>query len=257
MDDQRVTIETPEHVTLSYEVAGPSSRMVAAFLDHLIIALTIAAVVLLAVSLQVTIAQSMSVAIAIIVGGPLLLVVVYFTIFEVSWSGQTPGKRAAGLRVMRDDGTPVSLLDVLIRNTVRIVDFLPYLYFVGGTVSFFQRHGKRLGDLAAGTVVVKLRETSLTEVGDRPDRAEGAAEALGSVARSAARSLTAAELSSIRRFLDRRSEFDRDVRSRLAREMLSAVADKLPAEAIATGEQNPEAVLEAVARARDEAAERF
>jgi uncharacterized RDD family membrane protein YckC len=255
LDDDRVAVETPEHVTLSYEVAGAGSRMIASLLDHLIIVLIILAMALVAVSLQFTAAGTA--ALAIIIGGPLLLLALYFTIFEAWWSGQTPGKRAAGLRVMRDDGTPVSVIDVIIRNTVRLVDFLPYLYFVGGVVSFFQKHGKRVGDLAAGTVVVKLRESSLPEAARPSVAIGGGPDDLTRLVRSAALSISPAELSSIRRFLDRRFELTGDVRARLGREMLATVRDKLPAEAATIGEQRPETVLEALVRACAQRGERF
>lgn len=255
MDDQQVTIETPEHVTLSYEVAGPSSRMVAALLDHLIIALAVLALLLIALSLGFTAAGAT--AIGIIAGGPLLFLVVYFTTFELLWNGQTPGKRTAGLRVMRDDGTPASALDVIIRNTVRLVDFLPYLYFVGGAVSFFQKHSKRLGDLAAGTVVVKLRESALPDVHGPSPAAADHPDELAPLVRSTAFRITPAELAGIRRFLDRRFELAPDVRVRLARDMARAIEDKLSPEAIALGEERPEAFLEAIARACAEMGERF
>jgi uncharacterized RDD family membrane protein YckC len=229
--------------------------MVAALLDHLIIALIMSAIALLGLSLGSTTVGAT--AISIIIGGPLLLLALYFTIFEIWWNGQTPGKRAAGLRVMRDDGTPASALDLVIRNTVRLVDFLPYLYFVGGIVSFFQQHGKRLGDLAAGTVVVKLRESALPDAAQPAPEVSEPAEGVAPSARAAVLSLTPDELASIRRFLDRRFELAPELRSRIASEVFSAVASRLPPEARAIGEEKPEALLAAIAQAHAQMGERF
>ena len=78
----------------------------------------------------------------------------YPVLFEVYWRGQTPGKRACGLAVLHDDGRPVSWGASFVRNTVRFVDFLPFLYAAGFVSSLLDRDGKRLGDLAAGTLVV-------------------------------------------------------------------------------------------------------
>ena len=74
--------------------------------------------------------------------------------FEASWNGQTPGKRAMGIAVLNDDGTPLRWPAALTRNLLRAVDFLPLLYGVGLVAMLANRDFKRLGDLAAGTVVV-------------------------------------------------------------------------------------------------------
>jgi uncharacterized RDD family membrane protein YckC len=78
--------------------------------------------------------------------------------FEAAWRGQTPGKRALGLAVLNDDGTPLRWPGALTRNLLRAVDFLPFLYGFGLAAMLMNRDFKRLGDLAAGTVVVYLPE---------------------------------------------------------------------------------------------------
>lgn len=78
----------------------------------------------------------------------------YHVLFEVFWNGQTPGKLVFGLRVVNDNGTRVGWAASLLRNLVRLVDMLPFLYGVGMAVSLNQPHGRRLGDLLASTVVV-------------------------------------------------------------------------------------------------------
>jgi hypothetical protein len=86
----------------------------------------------------------------------------YPVVLEVWWNGATPGKRAFGLCVLNDDGTPVTFGASLSRNLLRAVDFLPFLYAFGLVTMLINRDFKRLGDLAAGTVVVYR---------DRPRRA--------------------------------------------------------------------------------------
>jgi uncharacterized RDD family membrane protein YckC len=81
----------------------------------------------------------------------------YYVFFEMLWNGQSPGKRWVGLRVIRTDGTPVTLSEVLIRNLVRIVDFLPAMYGAGIVTMFIDKQSRRLGDLAAGTLVIHDR----------------------------------------------------------------------------------------------------
>jgi uncharacterized RDD family membrane protein YckC len=82
----------------------------------------------------------------------------YYIYFETSWNGQTPGKRWAGIRVIRQDGLPINLSEVIIRNLIRIVDFLPLLYGLGIVAMFADSQSRRLGDLAAGTLVVREPE---------------------------------------------------------------------------------------------------
>src|SRR5215510_11634669 len=81
----------------------------------------------------------------------------YYIFFEMLWNGQTPGKRWVGLRVIRTDGTPITLSESFIRNLTRLVDFLPAAYGIGIISMFLDKQSRRLGDLAAGTLVVHDR----------------------------------------------------------------------------------------------------
>jgi uncharacterized RDD family membrane protein YckC len=81
--------------------------------------------------------------------------------FEAAWRGQTPGKRAMGLAVLNDDGTPVRWPGALTRNLLRAVDFLPFLYGIGLLAMLSNRDFKRLGDLAAATVVVYQAQSAV------------------------------------------------------------------------------------------------
>jgi uncharacterized RDD family membrane protein YckC len=88
----------------------------------------------------------------------------YYVLFEILWRGSTPGKRAARLRVLRRDGHPIGAGEAVIRNLVRLVDFLPIMYGVGLISMFIDKDARRLGDFAAGTIVVK--ETDQTTLRD-------------------------------------------------------------------------------------------
>jgi uncharacterized RDD family membrane protein YckC len=149
-------IETPENVSFAYPVAGLGSRFMAAIVDTLLIALLQILVDLL---LGLTILQNMEsalaswlVAIYSLIGFAFLWG--YYIFFELLWNGQSPGKRWVGLRVIRTDGMPISAAESLIRNLVRTVDFLPVGYGIGVVTMFINGQSRRLGDLAAGTLVV-------------------------------------------------------------------------------------------------------
>ncbi len=153
----------------------------------------------------------------------------YYVAFELLWDGQTPGKRAIGLRVLRDSGHPLGFLDSLIRNLLRLVDFLPLYYGIGVLTMLIDARWRRLGDLAAGTIVVKersdLRATDLL-AGDyaAPDDAAGPA-VLG------AERLTDREYALLREYLLRRAGLGDGPRAALAGELVAMVAARLKLEA--------------------------
>src|SRR5579862_4076140 len=78
----------------------------------------------------------------------------YYAIFEALWKGQTPGKRWAGIRVIKDSGRPINAFEAIARNLVRAVDFLPLFYGVGVITMLLNAKNRRLGDYVAGTLVV-------------------------------------------------------------------------------------------------------
>ncbi len=84
----------------------------------------------------------------------------YPVLFEVYWRGQTPGKRTLGISVINDDLTPVTLGTSMVRNLLRTVDFLPLFYLAGLITMLCNRRFQRLGDLAAGTLVISVRESA-------------------------------------------------------------------------------------------------
>ncbi|HZU13090.1 MAG TPA: RDD family protein [Chloroflexota bacterium] len=155
--DEMYRINAPEAVTIGYRVAGIGSRFVAAFIDALII--LAGQVVILIGTVAVVRAAHAAVDAAMIMAATLSfsLTFGYYIAFETLWRGRTPGKRVMGLRVLRTSGYPISFVEAVIRNLVRIADFLPTMYGIGVLVMFISSESRRLGDYAAGTVVVKDR----------------------------------------------------------------------------------------------------
>ncbi len=153
MLDTTRRVATPEGIELTLRLAGPVPRALAWSVDLAIRVAIVLVVMLLASQL-----------------GRACWGVVLLTAFVVEWllpawfeaqmGGQTPGKRLFGLAVLNDDGTPLRWPGALTRNLLRAVDFLPFLYAFGLVTMLLNRDFKRLGDLAAGTVVVYLSSSS-------------------------------------------------------------------------------------------------
>jgi len=174
--DEHLTISTPEQVAFHYEMAGIGTRFVASLLDHLILfaalLLVYCAMVMLIPTFGVGSIMSgddsgmtgIYLVIAVLVLIEFIIFWGYFVLFELVWNGQTPGKRAGKLRVIRRDGQPVRAGEVMVRNLVRIIDFLPAFYGIGLITMFIDKDARRLGDMAAGTIVV--REGDLTRLRD-------------------------------------------------------------------------------------------
>jgi len=154
LPDTDLVVSTPERVSFDYQVAGLGTRGVAQILDLLLVSGLLVAVSFVAGG-AAAYTQSTTVFTLILAFGAFIIVFGYFWISEALFSGQTLGKRAFRLRAVGDRGEPLTWMQAGIRNVVRIVDFLPYGYGVGVVVLFANGRGKRLGDLAAGTVVVK------------------------------------------------------------------------------------------------------
>jgi uncharacterized RDD family membrane protein YckC len=158
--DETLDIQTPENVAFGYQVAGIGSRFLAALIDTLIIILLqiVVLVVLLLVlrAFNVTLLDGGVASWVYAIFGLIAFVFYwgYYIFFEMLWNGQTPGKRRVGLRVLRANGTPIALSESLIRNLARIVDILPAAYGIGIVTMFLDRQSRRLGDIAAGTLVV-------------------------------------------------------------------------------------------------------
>ena len=159
--DDTLQIDTPENVTFDYDVSGIGSRFLAALVDTLLMLLlqviVFGTLYLIGVQMGDFISGAPAWLIAILSLVAFIFFWGYYIFFELLWNGQTPGKRWVGLRVIRLDGMPVTAAEVVIRNLVRLIDFLPTAYGVGVITMFVNEKSRRLGDLAAGTVVVHDR----------------------------------------------------------------------------------------------------
>jgi uncharacterized RDD family membrane protein YckC len=168
--DELLSIDTPENVVFDYEIVGIGSRFIAALVDSLLLALILLLVnvtAILVLSNLFDLARGW--VLGIFTAFSFLSLWGYYILFELLWNGQSPGKRWAGLRVIRRDGTPITLVESLIRNLVRFVDFLPVAYGAGIVTMFIHPQSCRLGDLAAGTLVVRDGGAlALADLSERP-----------------------------------------------------------------------------------------
>src|SRR6266853_321302 len=162
---RRLAIETPEHVVLEIELAGPGSRIAAALCDA---AIVVAILLFLfmgssALSASAGAQGRWGTLVAVLVALVVFLVVWgYFLLFEALNDGRTPGKRLMGIRVVMDTGHRLTFTAAAVRNLVRVADAQPlFTYLLGfGLVLFHSQH-KRLGDIVAGTIVVRDRPGDL------------------------------------------------------------------------------------------------
>jgi len=168
--EETLIIETPERVPLHFALASIGNRFLAVAIDHFIQYLAIVLISLAVLSFagmtgslfggeffqempKWTIAILIIVVFALFAG--------YFVFFEWLWNGQTPGKRLMKLRVIREDGRPITLWEALARNLLRIFDAVPGfvlpIYSIGLITIFMNSRDQRIGDMFAGTVVVRER----------------------------------------------------------------------------------------------------
>jgi uncharacterized RDD family membrane protein YckC len=140
-------VPTPEGIELTLRLAGPVPRAFAWVIDFVIRAAALWA-------LLIAVQPFAKLGMAVFLLAYFFLEWLFPAWCEVRLRGATPGKKALGLMVLHDDGTPVTWPAALTRNLLRFVDFLPAFYGVGLIATVLNRDFKRLGDLAAGTVVV-------------------------------------------------------------------------------------------------------
>jgi uncharacterized RDD family membrane protein YckC len=160
VDDQssKLSIDTPENILLDAEIAGFGSRCMAALMDYSILIVLVIIVSYLFGRAVPTERQNETAVITLLIFIQFLLITFYHLFFELAWNGQTPGKRRIGLRVIQSNGLPLTVSGAIIRNLVRLFDFMPILYGFGLIVLFATRNTQRLGDLAAKTVVIRERK---------------------------------------------------------------------------------------------------
>jgi uncharacterized RDD family membrane protein YckC len=239
----QLNIDTPELVAIEMPVAGIGSRFIAILIDSLIL---VAAVVVLGIGaalilpgLRILGGISANWAMGIILVLLFLLQWGYFALFEGFGNGKTPGKRAARIRVMHRSGRAASIVEALGRNLVRVIDYLPGMYAVGVVAMFLSRDHQRLGDMVAGTLVVRDREVESPHWGEMGSRtitgpmfaASAGAPAVAPhlrVALSAAgvARLSAADLQVLEGFFARRLDMDLRTRGDLAGRIAAALSAK-------------------------------
>jgi uncharacterized RDD family membrane protein YckC len=235
--EDRMTIETPEGVSVTVPLAGVGSRFIAAAIDFTIqIAL---AILFLGVGVGGGAGGGLF-AIAVF-----LVFFVYDVAFEVLSGGRTPGKRWTGLRVVRTGGEPVGLVTSTIRNLLRLVDFLPSVYLVGIASILFTKRNQRLGDLAAGTVVARAPRK-----GARPgERAATPAALPTTLVPWDVSAVTPSDIATVRSFLERRHSLDWGARAELARTMAERLRPRVGGVS-ESARLDDEAFLEQLARVK-------
>jgi uncharacterized RDD family membrane protein YckC len=160
----QLRIDTPEQIALELPLAGIGSRFLALAIDTLIqsVFYLITAIIFI---FTLPLGSSVFMFLPKLVGPALAVFILfaiywgYFAFFESIWSGQTPGKRYAGIRVIKESGRPINAFDAIGRNLMRAVDGLPGIYGVGLVCMMCNQQSRRLGDFVAGTVVVHEKPT--------------------------------------------------------------------------------------------------
>lgn len=263
---REIKILTPENVELDFELAGLGSRFLALLLDSLLQTLITVVLFLIVWAIMYSagglgIGESLAGmspwAIAALILFLFALWSGYFLYFEAAKGGQTPGKKAVGIKVIRDTGHPLDFRAAALRNLMRAVDGLPGMYGIGALSAFISPQYRRLGDCVGGTLVVKVRSEQWTAPSTaRPVDVEpgvqsptdASADSVARLSDDAAANLhtvTRDDYRAIRHFLDRRRELQAEVANSLAWKIAEPLAAKLGVDYVRT--INPVEFLEGVA----------
>ncbi len=156
LDDQ-LRIDTPEGVSLTLNLAGLGSRIAAGLLDGLIQFVVLIIITLFATAVLAQGSLASAAGIGLASAAISIVLIGYYILFEVLNNGKTVGKLAAGIQVVRDDGSPITFAASMIRNLIRIVDWLPAAGAAGIIAIMSSSKQQRLGDMAAGTLVIRYR----------------------------------------------------------------------------------------------------
>lgn len=221
MPSDKLTIDTPEQVHLEFVLADIGSRFMAVFADTL---LQVAAGLILLIGSGMAAGGIGRFGVWIVAGmifAEFCIFWGYYAVFESLWNGQTPGKRWAGIRVIKETGRPINAFEAIARNLVRVIDLVPGIYAVGIVTMLLNSRNRRLGDFVAGTLVVhdkKSREGDLffNTPQQTPEFTVYQAGHLG-----------APEIELIETFLARRLDIPPDVRRQNAIRIADMIAAKL------------------------------
>ncbi|MCB0866443.1 MAG: RDD family protein [Solirubrobacterales bacterium] len=243
----RATIGTPEAVELEFVLAGVGSRGIAAAIDFGIQFSLLFGIFIVASPLAALGGDALTIIVFSL--ATFFMLYVFDVLFEAFRGGQTPGMQVIGLRVIRDGGEPVDLRSAAIRNIVLLVDGPLTLWGAGITSIVLSKENKRLGDMAAGTLVIRERfpaepppppppRPGLPPPPPPPDLSAG--WDVGAV--------TAADMTVVRRFMIRRFDLKPEPRARVAGEIASRLHGKVAGPVTPMGD---EAFLEQLVRAYD------
>jgi uncharacterized RDD family membrane protein YckC len=227
-----IYLQTPESVELEFNLAGIGNRAWALLIDYSILGLSLFGFWVGWISLAIRFLEPLRIYFSDDKIGIWLLAIAtlisyftytgYFVIFETLWYGQTPGKRIAKIRVIRDDGTPLTIFQATLRSLLRPVDDL---MFLGAFLIFFINREKRLGDLAAGTIVIEVASTSLTNKISISQQAQLESENL--LYRVNLSQLTPDNFSSIKEYLQHRKLMQIPAKRQLTRKLAHQLLDIL------------------------------
>lgn len=156
INKELITIQSSELFFLENELADLGSRAFAYLLDLIFRALGMIAFGIVGSWIGALYGNRIIIIIPII----FIWFIGYPVFFEIVYNGKTPGKKIVGLRVLKSDGSRLSILDSIIRNIMRIVDSLPMGYFIGMLVILFEKHKRRVGDILANTIVIYDRSAN-------------------------------------------------------------------------------------------------
>lgn len=237
-NEETLIIETPERVPLHFALASTGNRFLACAVDHLLQLLLI-----LFVALALQWSGAMGVfrekasdapkwALALLILAIFVVWSGYFALFEWAWSGQTPGKALLKLRVIREDGRPVTFWEATARNLLRIFDMMPAPFYSVGLLSvFLSSRDQRVGDFVAGTVVVREREDeapSFEQVFSAPTSDVAMRRAFPPVLFTGhINALTEGEIEVVEAFLRRRWDLTDGVRQWMAWRVATPILHKL------------------------------
>ena len=237
-NDEILVIETPERVPLHFALASIGNRFLACAFDHFLQILAMIAVVTLLAwlgnvsALDERLREAPKWVIALIIFAVFLIWSGYFALFEWAWRGQTPGKRWLRLRVIREDGRPLTFYEAAARNVLRIFDMMPFPFYTIGLVSVFaSSRDQRVGDMVAGTVVVREREAqapSFEQVFSAPTSDVALLRSFKPVPfRADVSALTEDEIEVVEAFLRRRLDLKENVREWMAWRVATPILNKI------------------------------
>jgi uncharacterized RDD family membrane protein YckC len=232
MIDDFDIIETPENVNLQRRLAGIGSRFLAGLLDTLLIVGLYAVLFLAFVAfgsnpLRVRpslVDTASTVIFAILILFAFLIYWGYFVLFEARLNGQTPGKKYMKIRVVQQEGAAATLDSIAVRNLLRVVDFIG-LYAVAGIVMFVTKKSQRLGDLAAGTVVISEEIQDYAAKSDKKRKLFH--EVSPAAACLAATGLKTEEYQLLHNYWLRRHELSLEARERLLPELIRPILNRM------------------------------